>query len=78
MARMGRWFLVAFLAILAVMAVRIGSELHYSTCVDAAAVHYSGATDKLSNAARVLDTQKCTRSPFVHTGQGPAGAPKAP
>lgn len=75
---MGRWFLVAFLAILALMAVRIGSELHYSTCVDAVAVRYSGGTDKLSNAARTLDMQKCNRSPFVHTGQGPAGAPKAP
>lgn len=75
---MGRWFLVAFLAILALMAVRIGSELHYSTCVDAAAVRYAGATDKLSNAGRTLDTQKCNRSPFVHTGQGPAAAPKSP
>jgi HAMP domain-containing protein len=78
MARMGRWFLLAVAAILAVMAVRIGSELHYSGCVEAAAVRYQGATDKLSNAVRAQDTQKCTRSPFVHTGQGPVGAPKGP
>jgi len=78
MARMGRWLLVAFLAILALMAVRIGSELHYSGCVEAATVRYEGATDRLSNAGRAQETQNCTRSPFVHTGQGPAGAPKSP
>jgi hypothetical protein len=78
MARMARWFLLALMAILALMAVRIGSELHYSGCVEAAAVRYQGATDKLSNAGRAQDTQQCTRSPFVNTGQGPAGAPKGP
>jgi hypothetical protein len=78
MARMARWFLLAFVAILALMAVRIGSELHYSTCVDAVNVRYEGGTDKLTNAVRAQDTQKCTRSPFVHNGQGPVGAPKGP
>jgi len=78
MAPVARWFLVAFVAILALLAVRIGSELHYSGCVEAATVRYQGATDKLSNAGRAQDTQQCTHSPFVHTGQGPAGAPKGP
>jgi hypothetical protein len=70
---MGRWILVALAAILAVLAVRIGSELHYDGCVEAATVRYQGATDNLSNAGRITDIQKCTRSPFVHTGQGPVG-----
>jgi hypothetical protein len=71
---MGRWILVALAAILAVLAVRIGSELHYSGCVDAATVRFQGATDNLSNAGRIQALQKCTRSPFVHTGQGPVAA----
>jgi hypothetical protein len=65
------WAVVGLLVLLAVVVFRIGSELHYSGCVDASRVRYAGATDKLSNFARAGEVHNCTRSPFVHTGQGP-------
>ena len=74
MARVARWILIALAAVVAVIVLRIGGELHYSGCVDAATVRYEGATDKLSNAGRATDVQNCTRSPFIHTGQGPVGS----